>query len=189
MMLAANSSVADNLAFPVLSAMIFIPLVGALIVAALPKSQSWVARALGLVITSSVLGLALWLMFSFDKGVSGYQALEKHAWIKDLGISYSLGVDGISLFLVVLTAILFPIAILVSESVKHNQRSFVAWLLILQSAVLLVFTARDLFLFFVGFQCIFLVRVLVMEMRRKLLSNSSFLLWADQYFSWLRCWL
>jgi NADH-quinone oxidoreductase subunit M len=154
MIFAANSSVADNLAFPILSAMILIPLVGSIIVAALPKSQSWVARALGLVTTSAVFGLALWLMFSFDRNVAGYQAIEKHTWIKDLGISYSLGIDGISLFLVVLTAFLFPIAILISESVKNNQRSFVAWLLVLQSAVLLVFVARDLFLFFIGFELV-----------------------------------
>ena len=140
--------------FPVLSAMILIPLVGAGIVVRLPQSQAWIARALGLVVTSSVLGLGLWLMVAFKRGEAGYQVVEHHVWIKDLGISYSLGVDGISLFLVVLTAILFPIAILISESVTHNQRSFVAWLLILQSSVIVVFTARDLFLFFVGFELV-----------------------------------
>ena len=121
MMLATNSS-----AFPILSAIIFAPLVGAFVVATLPKSQSWIARALGLVVSSGVFGLSMWLMFTFDKGAAGYQAIEKHAWVKDLGISYSLGIDGISVFLVVLTALLFPVAILVSESVKKNQRSFVA---------------------------------------------------------------
>ncbi len=144
----------NNLSFPVLSAMIFVPLLGAAIVVFLPKSQAWVARALGLVVTSAVFGFALWLMFSFDRGQAGYQASESHQWIKDLGISFSLGVDGISLFLVVLTALLFPIAILISESITHNQRSFVAWLLVLQSAVIVVFVARDLFLFFVGFELV-----------------------------------
>lgn len=154
MIFAANSSVVDNLSFPILSAMIIIPLVGAAIVALLPSTQSWISRSLGLVVTSAVLGLGTWLMFAFNSGESGYQATESHAWIKDLGISYSLGVDGISLFLVVLTALLFPIAILVSESVKNNQRSFVAWLLLLESAVLVVFVARDLFLFFIGFELV-----------------------------------
>ncbi len=153
MILAVSSSPAD-MAFPVLSAMILIPLVGALIIAGLPKSQSWVASAFGLVTTSIVLGLSLWQLFAFDKNFDGYQFIENHTWVKDLGISYSLGIDGISLFLVVLSAILFPISILVSQSVKHNQRSFVAWLLVLQSAVLLVFVARDLFLFFIGFELV-----------------------------------
>jgi NADH-quinone oxidoreductase subunit M len=102
----------------------------------------------------ATLGLGVWLMFDFDRGISGYQATENHVWIKDLGIHFSLGVDGISLFLVVLTALLFPISILISESVKHNQRSFVAWLLVLQSAVTLVFCARDVFVFFVGFELV-----------------------------------
>lgn len=149
-----DHSVVNNLAFPVLSAMILVPLAGAALVAFLPKSQAWVARAFGLVVTSAILGFGLWLLFSFHKGYAGYQAVEHHTWIKDLGISYSLGVDGISLFLLVLTALLFPIAILISESVSHNQRSFVAWLLVLESAVLVVFTARDLFLFFVGFELV-----------------------------------
>lgn len=154
MIFASNSSIVDNLSFPVLSAMILVPLVGAMVVALLGKAQEWVARALGLVITSCVLGLGIWLMFVFDRGVAGYQAIENHTWIKDLGIHYSLGVDGISLFLVVLTALLFPISILVSESVTHNQRSFVAWLLILESSALVVFVARDLFLFFIGFELV-----------------------------------
>lgn len=149
-----DHSVVNNLSFPVLSAMIFLPLVGAAIVASLSKAQEWIARSMGLVITSAVLGLGIWLMFAFNKGQAGYQAVEHHIWMKDVGISYSLGVDGISLFLIVLTALLFPIAILISESVKHNQRSFVAWLLLLQSSVLVVFCARDLFLFFVGFELV-----------------------------------
>lgn len=154
MIFATNSSVVNNLSFPVLSAMILIPLAGAVVVALLGKSQEWIARALGLVITSAVLGLGIWLVFAFDKGVAGYQAIESHTWIKDLGINYSLGIDGISLFLVALTALLFPIAILISESVTHNQRSFVAWLLVLESSVIVVFAARDLFLFFVGFELV-----------------------------------
>jgi NADH-quinone oxidoreductase subunit M len=154
MMFAANSSVTDDLAFPILSAMILIPLVGAAIIALLPKTQEWTSKAIGLVVTSAVAGLGVWLMFAFDRGVAGYQAAESHTWIKDLGINYALGVDGISVFLVVLTSLLFPIAILISDSVKHNQRSFVAWLLVLQSASLVVFAARDLFLFFVGFELV-----------------------------------
>lgn len=153
-MIATNSSVVNNLAFPILSAMILLPLVGALVVALLSKPQAWIARAIGLIFTSAVAGLGLWLMFAFDRGVAGYQFEESSTWIKDLGIHFAFGVDGISIFLVVLTGLLFPIAILVSESVTHNQRSFVAWLLVLQAAVITVFVARDLFVFFVGFELV-----------------------------------
>ena len=144
----------DAIDFPVLSSMIFLSLAGAIVVALLSKTQEWVARALGLVFSSAVAGLGLYLMIAFDRNNPGFQAVESHEWIKSVGITFSLGVDGISLFMIVLTALLFPIAILVSESVKHNQRSFVAWLLFLQAAVLVVFSARDLFLFFVGFELV-----------------------------------
>jgi len=144
----------DAIDFPVLSSMIFLSLAGAVAVALLSKTQAWIARALGLVFTSAIAGLGLYLMIAFDRTNDGFQAVESYDWIKSVGITFSLGVDGISLFMIVLTALLFPIAILVSESVQHNQRSFVAWLLFLQAAVLVVFSARDLFLFFVGFELV-----------------------------------
>ena len=74
----------NNLSFPVLSAMIILPLVGAAIVALLPKTQAWTARAFGLVVTAGVFGLGTWLVFAFNSGESGYQAIENHIWIKDL---------------------------------------------------------------------------------------------------------
>ncbi len=153
-MLYLGSSFFDATEFPVLSTLIFLPVVGAIVVALLPKTQSWIAHALGLVFSSSALGAGLWLLFAFEKGNADYQFEESITWIKDIGVDFSLGVDGISLFLVVLTTLLFPLAILLSKSVQHNQRSFIAWLLVLEASVITVFVARDLFLFFVGFELV-----------------------------------
>ncbi|MFN8015713.1 MAG: NADH-quinone oxidoreductase subunit M [Acidimicrobiia bacterium] len=149
-----NASIANDSSFPLLSSMILLPLIGALIITFLPKTQEWISHKLGLVFTSAVFGLAVWMVYDFQAKSSSYQFTENHQWIKELGISYSLGIDGISLFLVALTAFLFPIAILISDSIKDRARSFIAWLLVLQSFVILVFSARDLFLFFVGFELV-----------------------------------
>ena len=74
-------------------------------------------------------------------------------WIRDLGISWHLGVDGISLFLVVLTGVLFPIAILGAPA-HHDEKPYFAWLLLLEAGCIGVFLALDLFLFFVFFEIV-----------------------------------
>ena len=75
-------------------------------------------------------------------------------WIKDLGINFSLGVDGLSVYLIALCALLFPLSILVSSSVKHNERAFIGWILFLEAASLTVFAAKDVLVFFVGFELV-----------------------------------
>ena len=81
----------------------------------------------------------------------GYQLVSDHVWAKDLGIHWSLGIDGISLFLVVMTALLFPLALL-GARVKRDPRSFVAWVLLLEAACLGSFVSLDLVLFFLFFE-------------------------------------
>lgn len=139
--------------FPILSSMIGVCLSGALIIALLSKSQVALARMFGLVFTSAALGLGVYLVYAF-KVTDKMQANESYTWIKDLGINFSLGVDGFSVFLIALCVFLFPLAILVSHSVKHNERSFFAWLLFLEAAVITVFAAKDIFVFFIGFELV-----------------------------------
>ncbi len=83
----------------------------------------------------------------------GFQFVSQHTWIADLGISWHLGVDGISLFLVVLTGLLFPIAMLATDP-DHDDKPYYAWLLVLEAGCLGVFLALDLFLFFVFFEIV-----------------------------------
>ena len=149
-MIAASSEV---LSFPILSALVVLPLVGSIVVALLGKSRpEWVK--LGALVSSVTTGaLSLWLLGAFKSGEAGFQFVSQHVWISQWGISWHLGVDGISLFLVVLTGILFPLVI-VGIDPHHNETSYFAWMLLLQAGVMGSFLALDLFLFFVMFEIV-----------------------------------
>ncbi|MDA3017718.1 MAG: NADH-quinone oxidoreductase subunit M [Actinomycetota bacterium] len=143
----------EVLSFPILSALVVLPLVGAIIVSLLGKTRpEWMKLA---AMTSSVTtgAFSLWLLGEFKTGEAGFQFVSQHLWISQWGISWHLGVDGISLFLVVLTGILFPLVI-VGIDPHHNETSYFAWMLLLQAGVMGSFLALDLFLFFVMFEIV-----------------------------------
>ena len=139
--------------FPLLTALILVPAFGALLVAILPKSRSDVARLVGVAASAATAALSVWLVAQFDRHDAGFQFTSDHLWIKDLGISWHLGVDGISLFLVLLTGLLFPIA-LWGVKPHHDAKPYMAWMLVLQAGCMGVFLALDLFLFFVMFEIV-----------------------------------
>jgi len=143
----------DVLSFPILSALVILPLIGSIVVALLGKSRpEWIK--LGALTSSVTTGaLSLWLLGAFKSGEAGFQFVSQHLWISQWGISWHLGVDGISLFLVVLTGILFPLVI-VGIDPHHNETSYFAWMLLLQAGVMGSFLALDLFLFFVMFEIV-----------------------------------
>ena len=150
-MIAAASG--EVLSFPILSALVILPLIGSIVVAFLGKSRpEWIK--LGALTSSVTTGaLSLWLLGAFKSGEAGFQFVSQHLWISQWGISWHLGVDGISLFLVVLTGILFPLVI-VGIDPHHNETSYFAWMLLLQAGVMGSFLALDLFLFFVMFEIV-----------------------------------
>ncbi len=150
-MIAAASG--EVLSFPILSALVILPLIGSILVALLGKSRpEWIK--LGALTSSVTTGaLSLWLLGAFKSGEAGFQFVSQHLWISQWGISWHLGVDGISLFLVVLTGILFPLVI-VGIDPHHNETSYFAWMLLLQAGVMGSFLALDLFLFFVMFEIV-----------------------------------
>jgi NADH:ubiquinone oxidoreductase subunit 4 (subunit M) len=139
--------------FPILTALVVVPAVGALAVALLPKRRAELPRLVALLFAGIAGALALWILADFDKGAEGYQFVVDKSWIGDFGISWHLGIDGISLFLVVLTGLLFPIAML-GASPGHDQKSYYSWLLLLEAGCLGVFVALDLFAFFVFFEIV-----------------------------------
>jgi len=139
--------------FPVLTAMILTPAVGALVVAFLTKRRPEYVKVAGVAFTVATGAMSLWLLASFKSGEAGYQFTSQHLWIKDWGISWHLGVDGISLFLVALTGILFPIALLGADP-HHDEKPYTAWILLLEAGVLGSFLSLDLFLFFVFFEIV-----------------------------------
>jgi NADH-quinone oxidoreductase subunit M len=140
-------------AFDILSALVLLPVVGALAVAVIPRSRGELHRGIAVLFTGGTGALALYLLAAFESGDAGYQFEVNRSWVSDFGISWHVGVDGISLFLVVLTAVLFPVAIL-GATPQHDAKPYYAWLLLLEAGCLGVFVALDLFMFFVMFEIV-----------------------------------
>ncbi len=136
----------------ILSWLIFVPLVGALAVACLPDERKDLARitALGTSVLAFLLSLVMFVNFT---GKSfHFQMVEKVPWIERFGISYHLGVDGTSLWLVMLTTFLMIISVWFSLYVNVKVKAYMALLLLLESAMLGVFLSLDMILFFVFFE-------------------------------------
>ena len=137
--------------FPLLTILVLVPTGVALLVAFLPRTQTRAIEAVAVLGTLITLGFALAVAVQFHVGVSSYQLTDHYSWIGDFGISWNLGVDGISLFLVLLTAVLFPVA-LAAAGRARDVKAFAAWMLLLEAACLGSFLALDVFLFFVFFE-------------------------------------
>jgi NADH-quinone oxidoreductase subunit M len=146
----SGSGTAD---LPYIALLVGIPAIGALLVTLLPSSRPELAKFAGATITLVVAALAAVILADFDKSEAGYQFVSQHRWIEDLGISWKVGIDGISLWLVVLTAWLFPIALL-APKVERDVKAYVAWILLLEAGCLGVFCALDLFLFFIFWEIV-----------------------------------
>ena len=137
--------------FPILTTIVALPVLAAVVVALLPRSRPELIRNVGLIASLAVGVLTIVLAVDFEVGVAGYQFVSQHHWIEDFGISWILGVDGISLFLVVLSGVLFPIA-LYGPKVHKDIKSYVAWMLVLEAGCIGSFLSLDLFLFFLFFE-------------------------------------
>jgi NADH-quinone oxidoreductase subunit M len=152
-MFAAEAAHGGAGAFPVLSALVFVPMLGAIAILCTQKSRPEYAKLLALLFSGMTGAMTLWVLKAFDRGDDGFQFVSKQNWIEQWGIGWHLGVDGISLFLVVLTGILFPLAI-VGIDPHHDEKPYMAWLLMLEAGVLGSFLSLDLFLFFLFFEIV-----------------------------------
>jgi NADH-quinone oxidoreductase subunit M len=137
-----------------LTTIVFLPLAGALLVLLAggrgdnPEREGAV-RLLALAVSLVTFAATLYLWWAFDPASADYQFVERHAWLPGFGISYHLGVDGISLFLLVLTGFLTPLALLSSwEGIHKSVKLFSFFMLALETAMLGVFVSLDLFLFY-----------------------------------------
>ena len=140
--------------FPILSALVVTPFLGALLMLVLPNGRPEYFKQVAFLVSGAVAGMTAWVMVEFDKHTADeFQFVDSAEWIAGLGISWTLGLDGISLWLVVLTAALFPLAILAIEA-EHTPKAYYAWLLVLEAGVMGVFLALDLFAFFVFFEIV-----------------------------------
>ena len=134
---------------PILSVITFLPLLGAIILLFINgEKQERIKRvALAIAFIDFVLSLPLFFMFKLD--TAEFQFVREVPWIKEFGINYHVGIDGISLFLFLLTSFLSLICILASWNIKDRIKEYMIAMLILQTGMLGVFISLDLFLFYV----------------------------------------
>ena len=143
-------SLSSDISFPALTLLIFLPTAGALAMLLFMRGRPRAYKTTALVTSLVVFALAVYLAARFRTGTAAFQFQEQADWIAKLGISYHLGVDGISLVLILLTALLSVLAILGSwNSIKDRTLAFFISLLILETGMIGVFAAMDLFLFYV----------------------------------------
>src|SRR3989304_1530950 len=138
----------DFIIDPLLSLILFIPVAGAVIITLLPKDQVGAIRWVALITTLFPLGLSLVLWTRFDSHAAGFQFVEQAPWFTVINSSYHLGVDGISVAMILLTAILMPLAVLFSFSITEKVKAYMALFLLLGTGMFGVFMTLDLILFF-----------------------------------------
>jgi NADH-quinone oxidoreductase subunit M len=117
------------------------------------KAQAEQIKLVALVFSLVTGALSVFMLAKFPSGQAGFQFVSQQSWVSEWGISWHLGVDGISLFLVVLTGVLFPLVIIGIDP-HHDQKPYLAWMLLLEAGVMGSFLSLDLFLFFVFFEIV-----------------------------------
>ncbi|HMS12960.1 MAG TPA: NADH-quinone oxidoreductase subunit M [Microthrixaceae bacterium] len=139
--------------FNPLLVMILVPLIGAAVVALMPKARADLVRQVAVIFSLISGASSLYLLSEFVTKQGDFQFELRHAWMKSFGISWHFGVEGISLFLLVLTGVLFTLAI-VAVDPGHDHKPYYAWLLVLMAGSMGVFVALDLVVFFLFFEIV-----------------------------------
>ncbi len=139
--------------FPILTALVLVPVIGAVAVAVASKRRPEIVRLIGLLAAVVTFALSIWMLAAFETGEAGFQFVSKHTWIEEWGISWHLGVDGISLWLVMLTGLFFPL-VMVAVHPHHDEKAYLAWLLLLEAGMMGSFLSLDLFMFFIFFEVV-----------------------------------
>ncbi|OON78493.1 NADH-quinone oxidoreductase subunit M [Streptomyces tsukubensis] len=150
------------MSFPLLTVTAALPAAGAVLTAAVPAARRTAAKWLAMLVSVATFVLAIVVLVRFEPGGDRYQLTESHAWISTFGVRYELGVDGIAVALIALTALLIPFVILAgwhdadpmetSSSRWRPTQGFFALILMVEAMVILSFEATDVFLFYVFFE-------------------------------------
>ncbi|MBT2445978.1 NADH-quinone oxidoreductase subunit M [Streptomyces sp. ISL-43] len=150
------------MSFPLLTVTAAVPAVGAILTAAVPAARRTAAKWLALFFSLATLALAVLVAVRFEPGGDRYQLTESHSWIPDFGVRYELGVDGIGVALIALTALLIPFVIgagwhdadpLETHSSRWRPtQGFFALILLVEAMVVISFEATDVFLFYIFFE-------------------------------------
>ena len=169
----------NGVGFPLLSLLLFMPLAGAVLVAIAPRADELLKR-IGLYVSSLTFVVSLVVLARFEVGSGGFQLTERLHWVKDWGIDYHLGIDGISLFLVLLTTLLFPVCFLASDGVKTRVKEYVIALLITEWAIIGVFLALDMVLFYIFWEAVLIPMYLLIGIwgyERRIYATIKFFLY------------
>lgn len=139
--------------FPILSVIMLSPLAAVILLLFIGEAKVALVRGIAIASTALSLALSIYLLFIFDKARGGFQFIEKYEWVKSLGISYHLGVDGISVAMVLLTSIVIFTGVFVSwVGIKQRIKEHYIFLLLLVSGVYGVFMSLDLVFFFLFYE-------------------------------------
>ena len=138
--------------FQVIPVLVLLPVFGAIAVALTPNARIGVHKMLATIFTGVTGAISVWLLTAFETN-GEFQFISQQTWIKSLGIDWFAGIDGISLFLVVLTGLLFPFVI-IAINPKHDHKAYYIWIQLLQTGCMGVFVSLDLFMFFVFFEIV-----------------------------------
>ena len=147
---------------PLLTLVTFVPLVGALVIAFLPRSNLRLIRGAALATSLLAWGVSLLILAVYDSGATGFQFAEQADWVPAFGIQYKLGIDGISLALVVLTTTLMWISILASFGpIQDRVKEYMISFLVLEVGMVGVFLALDTFLFYIFWEIVLVPMYLI----------------------------
>ncbi len=138
----------------ILTSLLVTPVAGLAVLLCVPGRNRRALRLVAIGASLLTLVLALILLRAFEPDAAGFQFAERIPWVPSLGIDYSLGVDGISLLLVLLSAVILPLALLASWTIEERLKEFFALFLLLEAGILGVFLSLDAFLFYVFFEAV-----------------------------------
>jgi len=134
----------------------FLPVLGMLAILFVPKEKAEVAKVIAGVATGLQLWVAVMILAGFDRGASGMQFIEQYEWIKTFNIEYFMGIDGLSMPMVLLTALLSFIGVFASWNIKKSVKGYFALFLLLDTGMMGVFVSLDFFLFYIFWEVMLL---------------------------------
>ena len=168
---------------PLLSLIIFLPLLGAMVILLIKEDESSVGniRKVALWTTIGVFLLSLLIWLQFDNNKAGYQFQEKIKWFSDFNFYYHIGIDGISLFMVILSTFLTPLCILASwESIKKRVKEYMIAFLFLETVMIGMFVSVDILLFYIFFEAVLIPMYLIIGIwggTRRIYASFKFFLY------------
>ena len=165
----------------VLPMILGLPLLGALFAMCTPRGEHSVARGIGIAFSTITFIVSLFALSYFDKNAPGYQMVTDASWIPGLGVRFKTGVDGITLWLVLLTTFLTPVTLLAAtKTIEKNVREFVAAMLVLETGILGAFVAVDAFLFYVMWEVMLVPMYLLIGIwggQRRIYASIKFVIY------------